>query len=157
VELNTTELARQNNWIGQNKPMSNVEHGLDSEAESEIENENVDTIPGMELDQKTVRESDQDIEEEETEGAPKATKSKINLDSIKSKKDINRQIKNQSLKSMKKSKAFKMKERMQRIKNKKKSRRENYKRQKMESRKNKGKPREDSKGNVPKKGGKKRR
>jgi hypothetical protein len=27
----------------------------------------------------------------------------------------------------------------------------------MESRKNKGKPREDSKGNVPKKGGKKRR
>lgn len=128
VELSTSELARDNNWIGENRgklQMSSSEDEASSEDELPEE-----AVPGMSLtagkEPKTAKSS-----------TSKATDKK--LDEIKTKKDLTRVVRDQTSKMIKQTKAFKMKNRLDMMKSRKKARGE--KRKKIHVLKNQSKKR----------------
>lgn len=123
VELSTTELAKRSNWIGANKPV----YSGDEEEKSEDENqssEEENELPGMELtvkkrklaqkkEAKQVEKETEEKEEEEDE----------TVYQFKNKRELNKVIKKQATKTIKKSKAFQTKGKIDAKKMQKKSRR----------------------------------
>ncbi|XP_053696069.1 nucleolar protein 12 [Sabethes cyaneus] len=133
VELSTTELAKENNWIGENHntvQQSDTECSDDSCDEIDLE-----TIPGMSLTQETTKKSkkkelDETEHDDSVENGKQTENDKskqrgpqLNLEGIRSKKDLNRKLKRHARKSMQKSKAFQQSVRAQQQKQQKKSRR----------------------------------
>lgn len=121
VELSTTELAKRSNWIGANKPVYSDEEEKNEAEEESCEEEN--ELPGMELTVKkrklaqkkdakdTEKETDKKEEEDET------------VYQFKNKRELNKVIKKQATKTIKKSKAFQTKGKIDAKKMQKKSRR----------------------------------
>uniref|UniRef100_A0AAG5CT18 Nucleolar protein 12 n=1 Tax=Anopheles atroparvus TaxID=41427 RepID=A0AAG5CT18_ANOAO len=143
VELSTTELAKENNWIGENRSRA---ADSESEPEERLSDEDADehqlgVVPGMELEgEKKIRRKVKHIDDETDGAGPSVVKKKVkeeeggekpkpkkgpvlNLEGIRSKKDLNHKIKRYALKSMKQSQAFRQKHRLQQQKQLKKSRR----------------------------------
>lgn len=117
VELNTKEIAKRNNWIGENRPVVEEVNNSDDESDTEA----VNRIPGMDL-----KEKRKILPEKKTEKSDnnKTTNVKKSFENLKSKKDINRVMKKETLRTIQSSKAFKLKDRLQRTKNIKLARRE---------------------------------
>ncbi|XP_055605373.1 nucleolar protein 12 [Uranotaenia lowii] len=138
VELVTTDLAKQNNWIGENRAIVRGENEEDKNSDQKSsdgeEDNDIDTIPGMEMEEKAPKKktktskSDEDAEEDAGDG-PNRERTEIkkgpvlNFDGIRSKKDLNKKLKRYANKSMLKSKAFQQSVRVQQQKQMKKSRR----------------------------------
>lgn len=140
VELSTTDLAKENNWIGENKAVVRGEDSDDEEEEdessSEDEEKDLDTIPGMELagekpkKRKLLEKNENDDERQEPEEEPTTgtVKSKkrgpvLNLEGVTSKKELNKKLKRHAHKSMLKSKVYQRSVRVQQQKQLKQSRR----------------------------------
>ncbi|KXJ69102.1 hypothetical protein RP20_CCG000113 [Aedes albopictus] len=140
VELSTTDLAKENNWIGENSAVVRDEEDAEEdqdEEESSSDDEDVDTVPGMELDGESSKKrkskhgndsDDEDQEEPEDKQAPSGGKQKprgpvLNLEGVRSKKELNKKLKRHAQKSMQKSKAFQRSVRVQQQKQLKNSRR----------------------------------
>lgn len=101
VELSTDELAKKCHWIGANKPITKVEEKTICEEEQS----DVEECPGMEL-----------------KARKKTTKSKAeNKLKFESEKDIKKALKKQATKTVKKSKIFQIKNKMEQRKQKKNS------------------------------------
>ncbi|XP_055679340.1 nucleolar protein 12-like [Lutzomyia longipalpis] len=124
TELSTYDLAKENNWVGENKAKLEESFMKEEDSASDEDNEE-EEIPGMSVK------------------APKATpvtqesaaeKEEVQL---KSKKELNRMVQDHTLKFLKNSKAYKMKTQLQRSKNRKKSRRERVQKEKMQKKRNK--------------------
>uniref|UniRef100_A0A182T658 Nucleolar protein 12 n=1 Tax=Anopheles maculatus TaxID=74869 RepID=A0A182T658_9DIPT len=147
VELSTRDLAKENNWIGENRGI--VKDDNESEAEDASDDEELDehqlgVIPGMELEgEKKVKRKHKPLAEEDaandtTEKGEKSATEKpkpkkgpvLNLEGIRSKKDLNHKLKRYALKSMKNSQAFRQKERVHKQKQLKKSRRIRHQKEK---------------------------
>lgn len=120
VELSTSELAAQNNLIGENRGIVSESEGEeeDSDDENQDDEEVLSTIPGMDLVEKK-KNNKQSKEKPEKEN-----KNKLTDKELKSKKDIDRLKKTKTFNKLKKSKAFKMKERLEKRANQKKLRRD---------------------------------
>ncbi|XP_058823618.1 nucleolar protein 12 [Topomyia yanbarensis] len=169
VELSTTDLAKENNWIGENRP---VIHGDEEDEESSdisSSDEEIDlkAIPGMELggahSKKKKKQPEQAQEDEcngkqtklnRTSASEKSTKQRgpvLNLEGVASKKELNRKLKRHALKSRLKSKPFQQSARAQQQKQLKKSRRVKHFKEKHLKRK--GKFQVDKKGKGKNRGG----
>lgn len=139
VELSTTDLAKQNNWIGENRA---VVRGEDDEEEedqsySDDEDEDLDTIPGMELAGEKPKkgrypdmEGNEDDEQQDQEEASTSSSAKqktrgpvLNLEGVTSKKELNKKLKRHAHKSLLKSKVYQRSVKVQQQKQLKKSRR----------------------------------
>uniref|UniRef100_A0A182NSG8 Nucleolar protein 12 n=1 Tax=Anopheles dirus TaxID=7168 RepID=A0A182NSG8_9DIPT len=144
VELSTRDLAKENNWIGENRGLAKDDES-EEEADSDEDNEEelLNVVPGMELDgeKKVKRKHKQLAEDDETDGTESASKTGkekpkqqkgpvLNLEGIRSKKELNHKLKRYALKSMKNSQAFRQKVRMQQQKQLKKSRRIRHQKEK---------------------------
>lgn len=101
TELSTSEIAKQNNWIGPNQPKYESDN---DEVEDEDPQSESDTVPGMGLKQ-TVKKKV--VQEEKP--------------SHVSEKEVKRVLKKQAVKNVKKSKVFQQKNKMEQIRQKKKS------------------------------------
>lgn len=158
VELSTKDLAKQNNWIGENHAMvrGEVDDSEPSETESIAEENDLRTIPGMDLasegstkNKKSVKHDVETPEKEETEEKSTDRRKQqprgpvLNLEGIRSKKELNHKLKLHAQKSLKKSKAYQQTVRAQQQKQMKKSRRVRHVREKILKRK----------GKLPKDGG----
>lgn len=100
VELGANDIAKRNHWIGANQP----KYDTDKE-ESEEEDQNAEEeVPGMELKPKK-----------------KVVENKNDRAKFQSEKDVKRALKKQATKTVKKSKVFQMKNKLERQKQKKKS------------------------------------
>uniref|UniRef100_A0A8D8BE30 Nucleolar protein 12 n=1 Tax=Culex pipiens TaxID=7175 RepID=A0A8D8BE30_CULPI len=149
VELSTKELAKQNNWIGENHGMvrgdqededeSDGDEGEQQSSEEEDDDDAVDTIPGMELDAASRKKKPNlklDGENDEEPEEPPAKKPQqqrgpvLNLEGIRSKKEMKHKLKRHALKSLKNSKAYQQTQRAQQQKQLKKSRRVRHVREK---------------------------
>lgn len=118
--LGRDELAVQYNWIGENRPPPAAEDL--SEAEPS-DNEKQEEIEGFSLKKSSKRVPEQkQVDPEENAKKP-----------ILSKKDIDREVKKETLKAIKKNKAMKSKDRIHRNKNIKKSRRTVHARKKSQA------------------------
>lgn len=104
VELSTTELAKQNNWIGSNHIKCEPEENEESNEECNSNDE--EQLPGMELSNSRVKVKEE-VETNETESKTKA--------------EIKRILKKQATKNVQKSKAFQVKNKIEKQKQKKKS------------------------------------
>ncbi|XP_062557330.1 nucleolar protein 12 [Armigeres subalbatus] len=138
IELSTTDLAKENNWIGENRAAVRDEEDDEDDPEEDetSDEEDIDTIPGMELDgekrNKKNKESSNENEEEHEEemqvpsnssGKQKPRGPILNLEGVSSKKELNRKLKRHAQKSMQKSKAYQRTVRVQQQKQLKNSRR----------------------------------
>lgn len=141
VELSTRDLAKKNNWIGENHgAVKEDEESEPDEAtdDDEMEEQELGVIPGMELEgEKKVKRKHSKLTEEDlsndertekdSQTEPEKTKPKkgpvLNLDGIRSKKELNHKLKRYAMKSMKKSQAFRQKAREHKQKQLKNSRR----------------------------------
>uniref|UniRef100_A0A182JTY9 Nucleolar protein 12 n=1 Tax=Anopheles christyi TaxID=43041 RepID=A0A182JTY9_9DIPT len=137
VELSTRDLAKENNWIGENRVLvKDSVSDAENSSDDGVDEQQLGVVPGMELDgekkvkrkHKLLDEADSSNEREKAEGSvqEKSKQKKgpvLNLDGIRSKKDLNHKIKRYALKSMKTSQAFRQKVRVQQQKQLKKSRR----------------------------------
>ncbi|XP_017771724.1 PREDICTED: nucleolar protein 12 [Nicrophorus vespilloides] len=108
VELSPEEIAKENNWIGPNKPK--YDEDVEEEEDEEIEDE--EEIPGMSLTEKK---------------KPKVEKPKKQFTSSK---EIKSTLKKQATKKVQNSKVFKRKTDVERRKQKKRSMREEKERSK---------------------------
>lgn len=121
VELSTNDLASQRNMLGANIADDSDEEENEAEANSDDDKANqTNLIPGMDFDVNAKRKRKVDAEEESSQTkASHATAAEI-----KSKKELDKLMKTKTLKKMKKSKLFKMKERMDKKNNFKKVKRD---------------------------------
>ncbi|CAH1116105.1 unnamed protein product [Phaedon cochleariae] len=99
VELSTNDIAMKNNWIGANQPKYEENEEIESDVQSDAEE-----IPGMELKHKK---------------ASKVKKKEVSK--FDSEKDVKKALKKQATKTVKNSKIFQMKNKMERQKQMKKS------------------------------------
>ncbi|ETN60038.1 hypothetical protein AND_008353 [Anopheles darlingi] len=147
VELSTSALAKENNWIGENRGAAlaqdeaNKENGQSSSEGDDEDDEDyrkrIGVVPGMELEgEKKIKHKFTPFVETEdadeggkrkkpaTEEKPKQKKGPVlNLEGIRSKKELKHKLKRYALKSMKSSQAFRQKNRLQKQKQLKQSRR----------------------------------
>lgn len=121
IELSTTDLAKRSNWIGENKP---VYSGDEEEPEEENESgEEENELPGMELTvkkRKLAQKKEAKIVEKETK---KEEEEDEPVYEFKNKRELNKVIKKQATSTLKKSKAFQTKGKIDKLKMQKKSRR----------------------------------
>ncbi|XP_034481148.1 nucleolar protein 12 [Drosophila innubila] len=121
VELTTNDLAAQRNMLG-----ANIAEDSEEEEETQDNNEDdenqTDRIPGMDFDINASRKRKADTEDGAT-SSKTAKGTAINTE-IKSKKDLDKLMKTKTLKKIKKSKLFKMKERIDNKNNQKKAKRD---------------------------------
>lgn len=124
VELSTNDLASQRNMLGANIADESEEEDNEAEENSDDDKANkANLIPGMDFDVNAKRKRKQDGDEESSQS--KASKSSnATAAEIRSKKDLDKLMKTKTLKKMKKSKLFKMKERMDKKNNLKKVKRD---------------------------------
>jgi len=139
VEISTSELAKSNNWIGENRPR----YSDDDDDNDEVDNgpstiEKSDGIPGMDLTIPAKSANKYKIKEKAETEDPSAPELKL----YKSKKNLTKTIQKNSEKVLKNSKAFQIKRKLDQLKDRKKARLEREKRKKIhnkEARKNNGK------------------
>lgn len=144
VEISTTELAKSNNWIGENRPKySDDDDDGDEADECPIIESN--GVPGMDLTfpakssskPRTAKTKQSSTEETDRPSA-------IDNQLFKSKKNLTGTVHNKSVKALKNSKAFQIKRKLDQLKDRKKARLEREKRKKIhnkEAKKNNGKSR----------------
>lgn len=125
VELSTSDLAAQRNLLGENFVKDSEESANDeSSNESEDMENSANCIPGMDFDANTKRKRKaQDVSDDDSESGTKGSK-KIKTEDIKSKKELDHFKKTKTMKKLKKSKVFKMKERIDKKINQKKARKD---------------------------------
>lgn len=139
VEISTTELAKSNNWIGENRPR------YSDDDEEEVDDsptiiDKCDGVPGMDLvfaDKSKSKSKTKNKVKEETEEA-----TDVDHKLFKSKKDLTRTVQKDSVKALKNSKAFQIKRKLDQLKDRKKARLEREKRKKIhnkEAKKHNGK------------------
>lgn len=116
LELNVTDLAEGNKWIGPNKGTEEKEEEQKDEKLSGSDDDD-EQIVGM-----SFREKQEDPEQQE---------SKSTNQEFKSSKEVKREINRAALRQVKKSKAFQQKQKIQRQKNKKQSRQKSHRAQKL--------------------------
>ncbi|XP_075162314.1 nucleolar protein viriato [Haematobia irritans] len=123
VELSTGDLAAQRCMLGQNQA-EDTDESVD-EGEEDDEEDNSNRIPGMDFDINAKRKRKySDNEENNTDtGKKKPKMDKPNLD-LKTKKELDHFKKVKTLKKIKKSKVFKMKEQLDKKANQKKARKD---------------------------------
>lgn len=115
VELSTSELARENNWIGENR--AKVQESSEEEEDSS-EDEPEEAVPGMSVLAPRARKQSKTKETSEEKGEKKE---------FKSKKELTREVRDQTTKMIKQCKAFKMKNRLDMMKDRRKARGEKRK------------------------------
>ncbi|XP_052895059.1 nucleolar protein 12 [Anopheles moucheti] len=149
VELSTRDLAKENNWIGENRGIveKDEESGPEEPSDDEddyLEEKQLGVIPGMELEgEKRVKRKYKQLPDEDSidgregqEDRTEADKPKpkkgpvLNLEGIRSKKELNHKLKRYAMKSMKKSQAFRQKARVHQQKQLKQSRRIRHQKEK---------------------------
>lgn len=145
VELSTSALAKENNWIGENRGAALAQDEDDKESgqssddeDDEDDHKRIGVVPGMELEgEKKIKHKltpfveTEDADEGGKEKKPATTEEKpkqkkgpvLNLEGIRSKKELKHKLKRYALKSMKSSQAFRQKNRLQKQKQLKQSRR----------------------------------
>lgn len=168
VELSTDQIAESNNWIGRNKPVYECDKTQSSEEEHDSEEEEV--VPGFEVSSKKpkkkqkVQKDDEDGDDDGDEAAdgtdePKRKKRIKKLpEDIKSKRAVGQFFAKQAHNTLKHSKAFRMKNRLEQNRSKKKARIEKEKKTKLQNKREKhkknsakGKPKKEPKFNDKKK------
>jgi len=139
VEISSSELAKSNNWIGENRPKYSDD---DDDEADEIETvEKFDGIPGMDLTipaKSTKKPKAKQSENDDSEKPSAATDHQL----FKSKKNLTGTVNNKTVKALKNSKAFQIKRKLDQLKDRKKARLEREKRKKIhnkEARKHNGK------------------
>ncbi|XP_076758572.1 nucleolar protein viriato [Xylocopa sonorina] len=120
LELNVADLAEKNALMGENKGINEVENGEEEEEEESNKNsENGEEIVGMNLNKsKEPKNSKETVEEKE----------------VNNTKDLKKVIQRAVSKEMKKSKAFRQKQKFERQKNKKESMRKRKRIEKFQKR-----------------------
>lgn len=139
VELSTSELAKSNNWIGPNRlKCSDDENEVSDGNRSDDEPE--EAVPGMGLvETKEKARKAVGIKKDEAiapiVNAAAAAKAKEILQSkkIKSKRDLGKVVQKDAMRTLKNSKAFQMKEKLNKLKDRKKARMEREKRIKIQT------------------------
>lgn len=116
LELNVADLKEGSIWIGQNNVKEEEKEEEQEQGNSESEHSNGDDIEGMSLQEKH----------------PIHQESKIKDQTIKSLKDVRREIKKTALRRVQTSKAFQQKQKLEQHKNRKQSKRELHRGQKLE-------------------------
>ncbi|XP_034248894.1 nucleolar protein 12 [Thrips palmi] len=118
VELSSQALAKENNWIGANNSSYAVKEEPSKEENDGAESE-VELVPGMGLKRKVKKkikqESKSEDEEEEEDKGPV----------FNSAKELKKVIKKEATRSVKKSKVYQMKNKLDKIKSRKKSQTKN--------------------------------
>lgn len=144
VELSTDEIAKSNNWIGANKPVYEGENSSDNETDSEEDVE--EEIPGFTVTSTKPKKSkiqenppDNDDTEKAADNGKAKKKFKKIPEEIKSKRALGQFFAKSATNTLKHSKAFQMKNRLERNKNKKKARIEKEKRVKLQNKREKHK------------------
>lgn len=150
VELSTDEIAKSNHWIGSNRPV--YEGDQSSEEESHSEEEEEEQIPGFTItstkpSKKTIKKKTStgdtalDNEGSEKTGAETKPKKKFKPipEDIKSKRALGQFFSKRATNSLKHSKAFQMKNRLEGNKNRKKARAEKEKKIKQQNKRDKHK------------------
>lgn len=118
VELSTSELARENNWIGENR--AKVQESSEDEEESS-EEEPEEAVPGMSVLAPKEKKKTK-TKASSGEGDDKGEKKEF-----KTKKELTRVVRDQTSKMIKQCKAFKMKNRLDMMKDRRKARGEKRK------------------------------
>lgn len=137
TELSTSDLAKNYNWIGQNRPKySDDEDDEDEKRKAEQDDEDqadVEEVPGMGLTRKkapkpkVVVEKTGDVAAED-EGGDSKWKVPETKNPIKSKRELGVIVQKDALKTLKNSKAFQQKQRLDQLKDRKKARKDKAKR-----------------------------
>lgn len=161
VELSTDELAKSNNWIGANKPIyssdtqnskKSIGHESDDEQDDDDDDEAEEAVPGFTVTstkkvkrvevQPDVEIKNPDCPDEE----PKKSGQKPH-EEFKSKRAMGQFYAKKAQITLKQSKAYQTKDKLERIRNKKKARIEKDKRIKLQNKreKHKKKPTKPSK------------
>lgn len=148
VELSTDEIAKSNNWIGANKPIYEGEQSSENEDSSANDDDEVEEeIPGFTVSstkskKKSTTEKKQpgndETEQTVDEGKRKKKFGKIPED-IKSKRALGQLFVKRATNSLKHSKAFRLKNRLDENRSKKKARIEKEKRVKLQNKREKHK------------------
>lgn len=140
VEISTSELAKSNNWIGENRPKYSDDDDDGEEADGSSVVKKYDGIPGMDLTITAKSSSKPKAKESAKEDDEKPSASELKL--FKSKKNLTGTVHNKAVKALKNSKAFQIKRKLDQLKDRKKARLEREKRKKIhnkEAKKNNGK------------------
>ena len=132
VELSTGDLAAQRNLLGENRAQESEDSDVEKDSDDEDVTQSTNCIPGMDFDinakrkRKSTTAADCENDENNEDGKPLKKKSKNILGDldIKSKKELDHFKKTKTMKKLKKSKAFKMKERLDKQVNLKKARKD---------------------------------
>lgn len=149
VELSTDEIAKSNNWIGANRPVYEGEQSGEEE-ESSSEEEEEEQIPGFTVTstkpskkKKPTTEVENSTENGDTEGTTDDSKPKKKFkkipEEIKSKRALGQYFAKRATNSLKHSKAYQMKNKLEGNKNRKKARVEKEKRIKLQNKREKHK------------------
>lgn len=147
VELSTDEIAKSNNWIGANKPVYEGEQSSGNEESSAEDEEEEEEIPGFtvsstkskkKITNKKEKSNNDETKPDVDESKPKKKFSKI-PDDIKSKRALGQLFAKRATNSLKHSKAFQMKNRLEQNRSKKKARIEKEKRIKLQNKREKHK------------------
>ncbi|XP_044746737.1 nucleolar protein 12 [Coccinella septempunctata] len=102
ITLSTENIAKQNNWIGENRPIYSTDHEDEEDDDDETIEED-DEVPGMELTEKIVK------------------KEHTKKEKFDSEKTLKKKLKHLATKRVQKSKVFQMKNKLERQKQQKKS------------------------------------
>lgn len=165
VELSTDEIAKSNNWIGANRPVYEGDQSSEEENESDDDQEE-EQIPGFTVTSTKPKKSSKkstakdtanndELEAENEENKTKKKKFKPIPEEIKTKRALGQFFAKRATNTLKHSKAFQMKNRLEGNKNRKKARAEKDKKIKLQNKrekhkKNQARPAKKSK--VEKKG-----
>lgn len=141
VELSTDEMAKTNNWIGANKIIYEEDKPKENENSDDDDDADEEEVPGFTVTsiKKKVKKPKTITEDEsEDEGGSSQLNIKNNKnEDFKSKRAIGQYLAKKAQSSLKQSKAFQTKNKLDRIRNKKKTRMEKDKRAKLQSKKEK--------------------
>lgn len=134
VELSTTELAKSNNWIGQNRPKYSDDE-QDASSGNDEPMEPVEEIPGMGLVVKAIGKQRKPklADSECTESKPNIAADILKNKIIKSKRDLGKVVQKDALRTLKNSKAFQQKQKLDKLADRKKARQERGRRIKVQN------------------------
>lgn len=143
VELSSDDIAKSNNWIGSNRPIYEDGNADEIEESESEQDEGEDCVPGFGTNKPSKKVSarnyvgnkanDTDLNEQ------KSINSKKFKEEFKSKRAMGQYLAKQAQSSLKHSKAFQTKSKLEIIRNKKKARIEKEKRMKLQNKREKHK------------------
>lgn len=150
VELSTDEIAKSNNWIGANKPIYEGEKSSENEEssaeeEDDDEEEEEEQIPGFTVSSTKPKKKpaiekhqpDNDETEKPVEEVKRRKKYTKIPETIKSKRALVQVFAKRATNSLKNTKAFRLKDRLDQNRSKKKARAEKEKRTKLQNKREK--------------------